>query len=492
MKDWRAWACAVMIAALVAVTGRPGAAVLPARAEISPHLGYGVNVRFQNHVDSLFAPLGFEWLKLWEEYEDDPPAERLSYKVLFAIECNGMPANLDQWGDHVEAIARAGLGFVEAYEIGNEPNTDRFWDNAPPDPGEYVQVLQAAYERIKAVDPAAIVVSAGLAPVGRIEGTCGGWSGNDCDAMDEREYARQMFLLGAGDYFDAFGYHPYGFAYAPETDPSSVSNGFAFRGAEVMHDLLEDHNLGHKPVWATEFNWLRDWTEDGGIPSYCRNDYEAVFGWMEVTEEIQADHLVDAFQYADENWPWMGAMFVWNLDWHNYHTWDCEAARYFSIRKDNSTDLGAPALAYDALAALEKRPGHFGPRLAVAPEAITFLADVDEPGVITATLRPWNAGYRVFTWTASVAVGLQVTGTGTLGTQVTPTLVITTGLQGTPLTVTVDSTGYTTGTFIGSITVTATTTDVLDAPQAVPVTLLVVPEVYRVYLPVTLRSAPWH
>ncbi len=482
MKDWRAWACAVMIAALVAVTGRPGAAVLPARAEISPHLGYGVNVRFQNHVDSLFAPLGFEWLKLWEEYEDDPPAERLSYKVLFAIECNGMPANLDQWGDHVEAIARAGLGFVEAYEIGNEPNTDRFWDNAPPDPGEYVQVLQAAYERIKAVDPAAIVVSAGLAPVGRIEGTCNGWSGNDCDAMDEREYARQMFLLGAGDYFDAFGYHPYGFAYAPETDPSSVSNGFAFRGAEVMHDLLEDHNLGHKPVWATEFNWLRDWTEDGGIPSYCRNDYEAVFGWMEVTEEIQADHLVDAFQYADENWPWMGAMFVWNLNWHNYHTWDCEAARYFSIRKDNSTDLGAPALAYDALAALEKRSGHFGPRLAVAPEAITFLADVDEPGVITATLRPWNAGYRVFTWTASVAVGLQVTGT----------LVITTGLQGTPLTVTVDSTGYTTGTFIGSITVTATTTDVLDAPQAVPVTLLVVPEVYRVYLPVTLRSAPWH
>ena len=85
--------------------------------------------------------------------------------------------------------------------------------------------------------------------------------------------------------------------------------------------------------------------------------------------------------------------------------------------------------------------------------------------------------------------GLQVTGTGTLGVQVTPTLVITTGLQGTPLTVTMDSTGYTTGTFIGHITVTATTTDVLDTPQAVPVTLLVVPEVYRAYLPVTLRSA---
>jgi hypothetical protein len=74
--------------------------------------------------------------------------------------------------------------------------------------------------------------------------------------------------------------------------------------------------------------------------------------------------------------------------------------------------------------------------------------------------------------------------------QVTPTLAITTGLQGTPLRVTVDSTGYVTGTFTGAITVTATTTDVLDTPQTVPITLLVVPEVYHVYLPATLRSTP--
>ena len=502
--------CAVTMTALVAVAGGPGTAPLPAHAEIPPHLGYGINVRQESSIDPLVAPLGFEWLKLWEEYEGDPPTERLPYQILFAIECNGMPADLDQWGDDVEAIATAGLGFVEAYEIGNEPNTDRFWDNGPPDPGQYVQVLQVAYGRIKAVDPAAIVVSAGLAPVGRIEGDCNGWSGNNCEAMDEREFACQMFLLGAGEHFDAFGYHPYGFAYAPERaldelPPDDNGNGFAFRGAEVMHDLLEQHNLGHKPVWATEFNWLRDWTEDGGMPSDCLDKYDVVFGWMEVPGETQADYLVDAFKYADENWPWMGAMFVWNLDWHNYHTWDCEAARYFSVLKVDYTTYdydpcggfssalceapvayNAPSapytttLAYDALAEMEKRPGHFGPRLAVEPSSLTFLADVDEPGVFTATLAPLNTGYRVLTWTATVAAGMPLT----------PTLVITTGLQGTPLTVMVDSTGYPTGTFTGSITVTATTTDVLDAPQVVPVTLLVVPEVYRVYLPVALRSAP--
>ena len=59
MRDYRTWMRMGVIAALVAVTGGPGTAVLPARAEIPPHLGYGVNVRFQSHVDSLFAPLGF-------------------------------------------------------------------------------------------------------------------------------------------------------------------------------------------------------------------------------------------------------------------------------------------------------------------------------------------------------------------------------------------------------------------------------------------------
>ncbi len=507
MKRCRAWVCAAVVTALVAMPGGPMAAPLPVHAEDlqrqsqPPHLGYGLNVRLVHNIDPLFASLGFEWIKLWEEYEtaQNPtlPEVRYPYQVLFAIDCTHRSNDLEEWGEAVEAIATAGQGLIEAYEICNEPN--RYgWLNkdvspASPDPGLYVQMLRLAYERIKAVDPAAIVVSAGLAPVGRIEGTCNGWSGNNCDAMDEREFARQMFLLGAGEAFDAFGYHPYGFVYAPETDPYSVSNGFAFRGAEVMHELLEQHGLGHKPVWATEFNWLRDPSEDGPIPEWCHHDpdYEGNFGWMDISEAEQADYLLRAFQYADENWPWMGAMFVWNLDWHDYNdTWVCEPARYFSVLKIDYTDYNpyedpppAPytlTLAYDALAMMEKRPGHFGPRLAVTPTSLGFLADVDEPGLITTTLRPLNVGYRVLTWTATVAAGMQVT----------PTLAITTGFQGMPLTVTVDTTGYTTGTFTGQISITATMTDVLDAPQIVPVTLWVLPELYRMYLPAALQSAP--
>jgi hypothetical protein len=455
--------------ALVTATGVLGNALPSRQADLSlptPHLGYGINVRHQEHIDSLFAPMGFDWLKLWEEYTA-VPATRHPHQVLLLIDCYQRSGNLTEWEDDVRAIAAAGKGLIEAYEVCNEPNLAEWLNkgadpHTPPDPARYVQMLQVAYETIKEIDPSAIVVSAGLAPVGRIQGTCNGWSNNDCEAMDEREYARQMLLLGAGDVFDAFGYHPYGFAYPPETDPDSVPNGFAFRGAEVMHDLMTQHGLAQKPLWATELGWLRDPSYDPDPAGWCHlvPEYENNFGWMDVSEAHQADYVTQAYQYADEHWPWMGAMFVWNLDWHNYN-WLCEPARYFSVRKDDGTDLGSPALAYDALTTMEKRAGHFGPRLVITPTTLGFQTNDAEWGVFEGTVTPLNGGYRLLTWTA----------TADPGTSLTPTLAITAGIQGTPLTVTVDSTGYSAGIYTGTITVTGATTDTLNAPQTVTVTL---------------------
>ena len=487
-----------------------------------PHLGYGLNVRDPAHLEALVAPLGFDWVKLYEQY-DALPVTRLPYQVLYRVQLDGPPGDLAVWGDHVGAIAQAGQGLVEAYEIGNEVNQSWQWGGQVPDPDEYVAALKVAYARIKAVDPGALVVSAGLGPVGRIRTTPAGEGkpGNNGHSMDEWEYARAMFAGCGSDCFDVFGYHPFGFAYPPETDPHSVDNHFAFRGAEDLRQIMLEYDLGDRPMWATEFGWIRDPGADadghGGDWGWCKlvpefNDY---FGWMLVSELQQADYLSRAFAYADAHWPWMGPMFVWNLDWHDYG-WLCEPARYFSVLKidyapsewrlckDDGAQYGgyvpryvapldAPytsTLAYDALAAMDKRPAQLEPRLAVEPPALGFLADVRAPGALTGVLVPLNTGFGVFTWTAQVATGFQVTGTGTVGVQVTPSLAITTGFQGSPLTVTVDSTGYSTGTFTAGITVTATSTDVVDAPQLVPVTLRVLPELYRAYLPLTFRSLP--
>ena len=72
-----------------------------------------------------------------------------------------------------------------------------------------------------------------------------------------------MLDNGAGACIDGFGYHPYGFAYPPESDPDHISNGFTFRGAEKMHDILVSKGHSDIPIWATEFNWLRKPNDDG-------------------------------------------------------------------------------------------------------------------------------------------------------------------------------------------------------------------------------------
>lgn len=475
MKGKGAW---LLIACLAALTMSTATAAPPARATLEPHLGYGINVRSVAHLDSLVAPLGFEWIKLWDEYGPLPSAP-LPYDVLFMINCDDYIGNPQAWGDHVQAVAEAGRGIIDAYEICNEPNVASFWGDQPPDPARYSEMLCTAYERIQAVDHAAIVVSAGLAPVGRISGTCNGWPGNNCSAMDERRYAEAMLAEGAGNCMDAFGYHPYGFAYPPEEDAAQVSNGFAFRGAEVMHQILVDNGLAEMPVWATEFNWLRNPSEDGALPSWCHRFpvFEDNFGWMLVSEAQQADYLRRAYQYADENWPWMHGMFVWNLDWHNYN-WLCEPSRYFSIRRNDGTDLGAPTQAYTTLIAMPRRPAAFVPRLRLQPNQLVLLADVDEPRALAAGAQVRNGGYRTFDWTAEVDPNGQIV----------PALLQASGTEGALLSLTVDTSGLPIGVYSGAVTVTATTSDVLDSPAFLPVEVHVVAELWAVHLPLVLRG----
>jgi hypothetical protein len=459
---------------LTAAGGRPSA---PARASLEPHLAYGINVRNLSHLDPLVAPLGFEWIKLSEGY-GPPPSERLPYHVLYLIECEGFTGDMGAWTEHVEELAVDGLGRVDAYEICNEPNLIQFWDNRMPDPALYAQMLCIAYERIKSIDPQATVISGGSAPVGRIQGTCDGWSGNNCGVMDERIYAQEVLAHGADACMDAFGYHPHGFAYEPERDPAAVENGFAFRGVEVMRQILLTHGLGEMPIWATEFGWIRDPSLDGRPECHEIAGYEFWFGWMDVSESQQADYLVRAFQYADENWPWMQGIFVWNLDWHNYN-WSCEASRFFSIRRDDGSDLGAPTSAYWALAAMEKRPAPFTPRLSIRPEALLFLADVNDPGPVNSMAVVRNAGYRTLSWTA----------TADPAGEIVPTLPISAGAQGDSLWVRVDTGGLVTGTYSGAVTVTATASDVLDSPMRLPLELRILPQIERCFLPTVIRSS---
>ena len=467
-----------------------------------PHLGYGLNVRANF---DMADDLGFEWVKLYESILHSPndfPPQAAAYHVLYRLDVFGQPASLDEFLNHVQQIALAGRGKVDAYEIGNEPNLSMFWGGQNPNPEKYGRLLCNVRDVIKAVDPTALVISAGLAPVGRTK--IADW----VYAMDDRIYTKRMFDAIRAAYptefpcMDGFGYHPQGYPYPPEISyeeleaqhPDDNGNDFRFRATEWFHTLMVNYGIGNVPIWPTEFGWMRDATYDtwDGAPpwenygTFCWNDLSfRQWSWMRVSEQQQADYLVRAFQYADAYMPWLGPMFVYNVDW-NSQGWECDHVKFFSIykaatgRTDSDPLTKVPALAVAALRAMPKRSAFIGSTLQVSPDTLTFLTEVATPTIQTRTLSIANlSSVQPLTWTIAVS------GSAELQPVVTPL----SGTSATSVMVRIDSSSVSVpGQFQAHLIVTADPTTTIGSPFTVTVNLIAVDHLQRAYLPLIARN----
>jgi hypothetical protein len=329
-------------------TSTPGQPAPSAR-----RLGLGVNL-----ADLTNAPyvtdMGFGWIRgylRWSQVEPQPGrydwrglynyldiAQRHNLRLLLLVyeapswarrpgtTSSGPPApeHMAAWSALLRQAAERARGTVQAYQIWSEPNLSWAWGGLPPDPQAYAKLLRSAYASVKAADPWARVVSAGLATNGE----------DNQRAVSDLLFIQRMYAFGARGAFDVLGSHPFGFAYPPETDPNqSGINGLAFRRAEQQYHLLTQ--LGDpRPIWATEFGWLVQTAplcyEWGDWPTRR---------WQMVSEQQQADYLVRAFDLAERSWPWMEAMFVFNMDFATT-AWTagcpgaanvCDPARFYSM-----------------------------------------------------------------------------------------------------------------------------------------------------------------
>jgi hypothetical protein len=315
----------------------------------------------------LVADAGFGWIKQnigWrdvEKYPDLAPqdwdwnlvdrivndAQQYGLDVLFRLDHqplwagdwnNGPPQNLDDLGRFCGVMAERYQGRVRAYQVWNEPNLAREWAGRQPDPAEYVELLRVCYVAIKAADPQAIVISAGLAPTG---------TDNEV-AMPDDKFLRGMYEAGALPYFDMLGLHAPGYKAPPELAPDEIVPGdeyggqrsFCFRHVEDMRAIMEQYGDGDKQIAIVEFGWTSDPRE--------ASDYH----WHAVSEEQKADYLVRAFRYAREHWsPWVGLMSVvylpdpaWTED-HEQYWWAITEPHPWELR---------PRPAYEALKEMEK------------------------------------------------------------------------------------------------------------------------------------------
>jgi hypothetical protein len=323
-----------------------------------PHLGYGIHLAPNTNLDvNLVNGLGFDWVKIYDTAQvKDYPNKR----ILFRMDLT-WPDDWNQFKINVANRARELVNLrIDAVEVGNEPNLVNEWVRGP-NAWEYVQMLRVAYTAIKSGNPNIIVVSAGLAPT---------LTTPDRRAVSDLEFAKEMIENGAAQWFDAFGYHPYGYNLGPEADPEK--HELVFRRTERIRALLEQYGV-YKQIWLTEFGWLRDPSEDG-VNCDDNNPEFSGFAWLRVSSDQQAKYLVRAFQYADKNWPWAGPMFVWNLNWHQ-QSWQnmCSHQRWFSILRLN----GETTTAYHKLQAMERRPSDYLPKLEL--RSTTLTADVSLP-----------------------------------------------------------------------------------------------------------------
>ncbi len=248
---------------------------------------------------------------------------------------NAPPADLQDFADFCGALAGRYQGRIAAYQVWNEPNLSREWGEQPPDPAEYTALLKVCYEAIKAADPQAIVISAGLAPTGTRLPL----------AMPDDEFLQGMYDAGAAPYFDALGLNAPGYKAPPETPPEEGATNpdygggrwFVFRHVEDMRQLMVDNGDAERQIVILELGW----TTDTINPEYA---------WHAVSETEQAQYLVGAYRYAAENWqPWIGPMFTIYLADYD---WTAEANEqwWWAITLPN----GTPRPAYMALQSMEK------------------------------------------------------------------------------------------------------------------------------------------
>lgn len=321
----------------------------PEAPVVAPGLRFGYNVQLpgqdQERVLQYTTQAGFGWIRQQIRWADLEPskgnilfgeidplvnvAQANGVHVLFSVVTsptwaradhltNAPPDNVNDFGDFVAALARRYDGRVQAYEIWNEENFTREW--APTvNPGAYVELLKVAYRRIKAVDPSIIVVSGALTPTG---------VNNPSLAVDDTLFLAQLEQYQGGVFrsvADAVGGHMAGYNNAPAdfvdqhsflapcftstgqplhtTDCFKSNAQFYFRRIDQLHGVMTSFGDG-RPVWFTEYEW-------GAATPPVPPGYEWTLG---LTDDQVASFFVQSIQSIEQSRPWVGAIFIWNLN----------------------------------------------------------------------------------------------------------------------------------------------------------------------------------
>ena len=281
-------------------------------------------------LDSMIAAMELAGLKIMLTVHDAPAWSRARYMATFNRQFwdyAGPPEDYADFADFLANLVIRYAGLVDAYEIWKSPNLLKFWsvpvytrpqemtadgDYGIPDEiqlgaREYVPLLELAYETIKSRDEKAMVVAAGLAPVG---------FNDNYNSIDTVTYLKNMLDEGAAQYSDAIG-AVFSASAAPPTlaccdKPPGVDTHYE-SFLQYYGDLLAFYAETLKergvdlPIIVTQLGWG---TIDGANLATPAAGYE----WLNYTsEEEQALYVTQAYQIA-QKLDSVSAVFLYNLN----------------------------------------------------------------------------------------------------------------------------------------------------------------------------------
>ncbi|HEX8205695.1 MAG TPA: hypothetical protein VF587_06535 [Solirubrobacteraceae bacterium] len=183
------------------------------------------------------------WATGGDEHEGAVPLDPSTYAAFVADVVRRYGRNGSFWvGAGIPARP------VLSYQVWNEPDIGRYWQGDPW-PSTYVKLLRPASQAIKAVDPRAQVVAAGL--------TNESW-----------EDLRKLYAAGARKWIDAAAIHPF------SRRPSNV-----MKIIRLARGVMRRARDGRKPLVLSEVSW----SSGKGRSTFN-------YGW-ETTEKGQAERI---------------------------------------------------------------------------------------------------------------------------------------------------------------------------------------------------------
>ena len=241
------------------------------------------------------------------------------FKVLLGAlgDKNQLANNFDGYvATFAEYVAHlASLG-ADAIEVWNEPNIQHEWPSGKINGGSYTRLLQAAYQAIKAVNPATLVISGAPAPTG--------FSSTGCEAggCNDNTFVAQMAQAGAANFLDCVGVH-YNAGAVPPDATSGAPVGSSRHYSWYLPRMMSVYRgaFPSKPLCFTELGYLTG-EGLGALPDR--------FAWASDNSLAeQAAWLAGAVNVARAS-GYVDMMIVWNV---NFTHWgDDPQAGYAIVR----------------------------------------------------------------------------------------------------------------------------------------------------------------